>query len=80
MKGVRTVKKRVVSIFLAAAMVLSVSGVTASNVVVVSPAPASFTAWGESGVYASAQAAGKLTFTAAVKPTAALTANVLCIN
>lgn len=59
---------------------VSVSGVTASNTVVVAPAPESFTAWGESGVYASAQAAGNLTFTAAVKPTAALTANVLCIN
>lgn len=59
---------------------VSVSGVTASNAVVVTPAPASFTAWGANGVYASAQAAGKLTFTAAEKPTAALTANVLCIN
>ena len=59
---------------------VSVSGVTANNAVVVAPAPESFTAWGESAVYASAQAAGKLTFTAAVKPTAALTVNVLCIN
>ena len=59
---------------------VSVSGVTVSNTVVVSPAPASFTAWGESAVYASAQAAGKLTFTAAVKPTAALTANIACFN
>ena len=59
---------------------VSVSGVTASNTVVVAPAPASFTAWGECGVYASAQASGKLTFTAAVKPTAALTAQVLCFN
>jgi len=58
---------------------VSVSAVTASNVVIVTPAPASFAAWGECGVYASAQAAGKLTFTAASKPTVALTANVVCL-
>ena len=59
---------------------VSVDGVTAGNVVVAAPAPASFTAWGECGVYASAQAAGKLTFTAEDKPDAALTVNVLCVN
>lgn len=59
---------------------VSVSGVTASNTVVVAPAPASFKAWGEGGVYASAQAAGTLTFTAENKPDAALTVNVLCVN
>ena len=59
---------------------VNVSGVTASNVVVVAPAPASFKVWGECGVYASAQAEGKLTFTAENKPDAALTVNVLCVN
>lgn len=59
---------------------VNVSGVTAGNAVVVTPAPASFTAWGECGVYASAQAEGKLTFTAENKPDAALTVNVLCVN
>jgi len=59
--------------------VVSASAVTASNTVIVSPAPASYTAWGECGVYASAQAAGKLTFTAASKPAVALTANVVCL-
>lgn len=59
---------------------VSVSAVTASNVVIVTPAPASIAVWGECGVYASAQAAGKLTFTAIAKPTAALTANVVCLN
>ena len=58
----------------------SVSGVTASNAVVVSPAPSSFAEYGACGVYASAQAAGKLTFTATAKPVAALTVNVLCVN
>ena len=59
---------------------VSVSGVTASNAVVVSPAPASFEEYGACGVRASAQASGKLTFTATAKPAAALTVNVLCIN
>ena len=59
---------------------VSVSGVTASNAVVVSPAPASFAEYGACGVYASAQAAGKLTFTATARPAAALTVNVLCVN
>jgi len=59
---------------------VSASGVTASNVVVVSPAPASFIVWGECGVRATAQSAGKLTFTAESKPEAALSASVLCLN
>lgn len=59
---------------------VSAIGVTAGNVAVVSPAPASFTEWSECGVYASAQAAGELTFIAENKPETALTANVLCIN
>lgn len=59
---------------------VSVSGVTASNAVVVSPAPASFEEYGACGVRASAQASGKLTFTATARPAAALTVNVLCVN
>lgn len=59
---------------------VSVTGVTASNTVVASSSPASHDAYTECGVYCSAQAAGKLTFKAAHKPTAALTANVLILN
>ena len=56
---------------------VSVSGVTASNNVIVSPDPASMTAWAAAGVYCSAQGAGTLTFTCSTVPTSALTANVL---
>lgn len=59
---------------------VSVSGVTASNNVIVSPAPASMTAWAAAGVYCSAQGAGTLTFTCSTVPTSALTANVLILS
>lgn len=59
---------------------VSVTGVTASNLVIVSPAPASWAAWGKAGVYCSAQAAGQLTFTCTVTPTAALTANIIIMS
>ena len=59
---------------------VNASGVTASNAVVVSPAPASFVEYGACGVRASAQASGKLTFTATAKPAAALSVYILCIN
>lgn len=58
----------------------SVSGVTASNSVIVTPAPASITDWQSSGVYCSAQASGTLTFTCSTTPTASITVNVLIIN
>lgn len=58
---------------------VSVSGVTASNTVIVVAAPASHTAYTNAGVYCSAQAAGKLTFTCTTTPTAALTVNVLIL-
>lgn len=59
---------------------ISVSGVTASNTVIVSPAPASIAGWTSSGVYCSAQASGTLTFTCTKTPTAAITVNVVVIN
>ncbi len=59
---------------------VNAAGVTASNTVIISPAPASFAAYGEAGVRCTAQAAGKLTFTADSKPTAALTVNVVIFN
>lgn len=58
----------------------TVSGVTASNLVIVSPAPASVAEWGSCGVYCSAQAANSLTFTCSKKPSAALTANVVIMS
>ena len=59
---------------------VNVSGVTASNIVIVTPAPASLSAYGEAGVYCSAQAAGKLTFTCTDIPSVALDVNVIILN
>ena len=56
---------------------VTVSGVTASNTVEVSPAPASFDAYSKARVYCSAQAANSLTFHCSIKPTVALTVNVI---
>ena len=56
---------------------VSVSGVTASNLVEVSPAPASWSVASAAGVYCSAQAANSLTFTCSSIPTAAITVNVV---
>ena len=58
----------------------SVSGVTASNNVVVTPAPASIADWQSAGVYCSAQGSGTLTFTCSSTPSASLTVNVLILN
>lgn len=59
---------------------VTASGVTASNTVIVSPAPASFLAYGEAQVRCTAQAANSLTFQCETVPTAALTVNVTYIN
>lgn len=56
---------------------VTVSGVTASNLVEVSPAPASWAVASAAGVYCSAQAANSLTFTCSSIPTAAITVNVV---
>ena len=56
---------------------VDVSNVKADSTVIVSPAPESFKAYGESGIYCSAQAEGKLTFTCEDVPTADLTVNVV---
>lgn len=59
---------------------VNVSGVTISNLVLVSPAPASFTAYGENGIYCSAQGSGTLTFTCTSVPSSALTINVVILT
>lgn len=56
---------------------VSISGLTASSIVWVSPASASWTAYAESMVRASAQANGSLTFTCDEKPSSNLTVNVV---
>ena len=62
------------------AQTVSVSGVTTSNSVICTPAPASHDAYCKPGVYCSAQASGKLTFKCTTKPTAALTVNVMILG
>lgn len=56
---------------------ISVSGVTATNNVVVSPAPASMNDYGLHGVRCVSQAAGQLTFGADVQPSTPITVNLL---
>ena len=58
----------------------SVTGVTTSNSVIVSPAPSSISDYVSAGVYCSAQGAGTLTFTASSTPTADLTVNVMIVG
>ena len=59
----------------------SVTGVTSSNNVHVSPAPASIDAWkAAGGIYATAQGSGTLTFTAGSTPAADITMFVEIIN
>ena len=59
---------------------INVTGVTASNIVVVSPAPASVDAYAEAGIICTAQGAGTLTFTCDTVPTAALTINIVIVR
>lgn len=59
---------------------VTASGVTASNDVIVSPAPGSHDAYCEAGVYCSAQTSNKLTFTCKEKPSGNLTVNVMILG
>lgn len=59
---------------------VSAAAVTASNDVIIAPAPASIAAWAAAGVYCSAQGAGTLTFTCTTAPTVAITANVMAFE
>ena len=59
---------------------VTVTGMTADAIIMVSAAPASEATYRHSGVYCSAQAANSLTFTCASIPTAAITVNILTIG
>lgn len=59
---------------------VSAAVVTASNDIIVSPSPASVTAWASAGVYCSAQGAGTMTLTCTTAPTSDLTANVMAFE
>lgn len=59
---------------------VTVTGVTANNLIEVSPAPGSFDAYSKARVYCSAQATNSLTFKCTITPTAALTVNIIIWN
>lgn len=58
----------------------SVTGVTASNNIVVAPDPSSSDKYGEFGVKATAQGSGTVTFSASATPDSAITVNVLIVG
>ena len=56
---------------------VSISGITVSSIVIVSPAPVSYTEYTNAGIYCSGQSSGTLTFTCTSTPSATITVNVL---
>lgn len=58
----------------------TVAGVTATNTVIVSPAPASQADYVAAGIYCSAQANESLTFTCTTTPTSNISVNVLILG
>ena len=62
------------------AQTVNVTGVTASNTIIISPAPASLEEYGSCGIYATAQGAGTVTFFARSIPANALTVNVVVLG
>lgn len=57
---------------------ITVNGVTASNLVIVSPAPASVEAYGNARIYCAAQSANSLTFACpGTAPSTDLTVNIV---
>lgn len=59
---------------------VSVTGVTASNQVIVAPDPSDLDEYTEKWVYCSGQGSGTLTFTCDTTPEASITVNVLIMN
>ena len=59
---------------------VSATGVTASNNVIVAPAPASAGDWATAGIVCTAQGAGTLTFTRTSANSSSITANVLVLG
>lgn len=59
---------------------VSVTGVTASNSVLVTPAPASMDDYANCGIKCTAQAAGTLTFSCTTVPSSTITVNVMIID
>ena len=59
---------------------VTVSGVTSSNTVIVTPAPEDIATWTGGNVRCTAQASNSLTFTADTNPTANITVNVVILS
>lgn len=59
---------------------VNVTGVTATNQVIVAPDPTYMDDYAEKGIYCSGQGSGTLTFTCGTTPTASITVNVLIMN
>lgn len=59
---------------------VSVTGVTASNTVLVTPAPSSYNEWRDCGVRCKTQGSGTLTFVSEAATTNSLTANVVILD
>lgn len=59
---------------------VNVSGLTPEDNIMVSPTPASFSAYGQNGIYASAQGANTLTFTCGIAPATNVDVNILILN
>ena len=59
---------------------ITATGVTASNNVIISPAPASIDNYVAAGIKCTAQAANSLTFTCTTTPTAVISVNVLVMS
>jgi hypothetical protein len=57
----------------------TVSGITATGVVLVSPDPTDQSAYTSAGIICTAQAANSLTFTCSTTPTAAIDVNVVML-
>ena len=79
-------KHGVISVTLAAigwsskSITVAATWVTASNTVIVSPAPANINDYASNSVYCSAQGSGTLTFSCNTEPTVDIVVNILTIN
>lgn len=58
----------------------NVTGVTSSNHIIVSPAPASYLAYGEAQIRATAQGSGTVTFACESTPSASVTVNIMIVG
>lgn len=84
--GAKQEKHKLISVYLSSSnwsnmeQTVSASGVTANNTIILSSAPANHVAYGEAGIYCSAQGENTLTFTCSETPSTNLTVNVLIMN